>query len=801
MGGVPGVYAAKVVVIGAGVSGQNAAAIALGMQAEVLLLDRNVARLRQMDAIYQGHCQTVASNAYEVERAVLDADLVIGAVLVAGAKAPKLVSNELVSRMKPGSVLVDISIDQGGCFEDSRPTTHADPTYRVHDSVFYCVANMPGAVPHTSTYALTNVTLPYAVELANRGWRDALRADHALALGPEHPRGPRHQRPRSPRPTATSRSSLDERAALRSWTTAHLSLWYRDGSRLARASAGAGRADRRRTSPSSARASPGCGRRTTCSGSTRRCGWHSSRPRSPGSARPDATAAGARRLFPVRRSTLAASPVREAAIAQYARHAGLGGRGRPRGDGRGHRRRHRTRRDRRGSPASPAQLARAREEAETARRSGWTSSSSTASTPAGGSTPPARSARPTHRTAPRSTRRKLVRGLADVVDGPRRRGSSNGHRASCRRRRASSAPSAAGSAREFVVRATEGYTPQLPGQRRALVPVYSLIIATEPLPDSVWDEIGLAERETFADYRHLIIYGQRTADGRMVFGGRGAPYHFGSRIDASYDRAPAVFDALRRDAASSCSRCCVGDPHHAPRGAARSASRATGTRRSASTRHRRRLGRRVRRRRRLDDEPGRPHARRPDHRPTTDLTALPWVGHRSRNWEPEPLRWLGANAGLRAMTWADHAERRHGRPSRVADADGHAMMGRSSRADAPRSPGSREKASSDRADLDALLDTTHIGHFGLVVDGRTPVVIPTAVVRDGDRVLLHGRPGRRGCAGSAAGAPTSLAVTGVRRARGRPIGVRVVDPLPQRGAVRDVLARSTTPRRTACSTW
>jgi alanine dehydrogenase len=183
MGGVPGVHAARVVVIGAGVSGTNAAAIALGMQAEVLLLDRNVARLRQIDAIYQGHCQTIASNALEVERAVLEADMVIGAVLVAGAKAPKLISNDLVSRMKPGSVLVDISIDQGGCFEDSRPTTHAEPTYQVHNSVFYCVANMPGAVPHTSTYALTNVTLPYAVELANRGWKDALRADRALALG------------------------------------------------------------------------------------------------------------------------------------------------------------------------------------------------------------------------------------------------------------------------------------------------------------------------------------------------------------------------------------------------------------------------------------------------------------------------------------------------------------------------------------------------------------------------------------------------------------------------------------------
>ena len=183
MGGVSGVYAAKVVVLGAGVAGMNAAAIALGMQAEVLLLDLNIARLRNADAIYQGHMQTIASNLYEVERAVLDADLVIGAVLVPGAKAPKLVSNELVSRMKPGSVLVDIAIDQGGCFEDSRPTTHADPTYRVHDSVFYCVANMPGAVPHTSTYALTNVTLPYAVALADKGWKQSCLDDHPLALG------------------------------------------------------------------------------------------------------------------------------------------------------------------------------------------------------------------------------------------------------------------------------------------------------------------------------------------------------------------------------------------------------------------------------------------------------------------------------------------------------------------------------------------------------------------------------------------------------------------------------------------
>jgi alanine dehydrogenase len=183
MGGVPGVRPANVVVIGGGVSGMNATMIALGMQANVTLLDKSVNKLRQLDAIYQGKLTTVASNAYEIEMAVLEADLVIGAVLVPGAKAPKLVSNELVSRMKPGSVLVDISIDQGGCFEDSHPTTHADPVYTVHNSVFYCVANMPGSVPHTSTYALTNVTLPYAVELANRGWRDALRADAPLALG------------------------------------------------------------------------------------------------------------------------------------------------------------------------------------------------------------------------------------------------------------------------------------------------------------------------------------------------------------------------------------------------------------------------------------------------------------------------------------------------------------------------------------------------------------------------------------------------------------------------------------------
>ena len=169
MGGVSGIYAAKVVVLGAGVAGMNAAAIALGMQAEVLVLDRNIEKLRAGGPDLPGPLQTVASNSYEVERACIDADLVIGAVLVAGAKAPTLVSDDLVSRMKPGAVLVDIAVDQGGCFESTRPTTHSHPTFMVHEAVFYCVANMPGAVPHTSTYALTNVTLPYVERIAGPG--------------------------------------------------------------------------------------------------------------------------------------------------------------------------------------------------------------------------------------------------------------------------------------------------------------------------------------------------------------------------------------------------------------------------------------------------------------------------------------------------------------------------------------------------------------------------------------------------------------------------------------------------------
>jgi alanine dehydrogenase len=181
--GVPGTYPARIVVLGGGVAGANAVTVAVGLGATVIVLDTNLAKLRELDAQYDGRVQTIASNTFEIERAVIDADMVIGSVLVPGAKAPKLVSNDLVSRMKPGSVLVDIAVDQGGCFADTRATTHADPTYAVHGSLFYCVANMPGAVPHTSTYALTNATLPYVRSIANRGWRDALRADDALALG------------------------------------------------------------------------------------------------------------------------------------------------------------------------------------------------------------------------------------------------------------------------------------------------------------------------------------------------------------------------------------------------------------------------------------------------------------------------------------------------------------------------------------------------------------------------------------------------------------------------------------------
>jgi len=183
LGGVGGVANAKVVIIGAGVSGQNAANIALGMGADVTLLDTDLDKLRMSFWRYNNQVHGLASSKLAIEQHVTQADMVIGAVLIPGAAAPKLVSNELVSRMKPGSVLVDIAVDQGGCFEDTHATTHSDPTFPVHNSIFYCVANMPGAVPNTSTYALTNATMPYAVALANKGWVQACRDDHSLALG------------------------------------------------------------------------------------------------------------------------------------------------------------------------------------------------------------------------------------------------------------------------------------------------------------------------------------------------------------------------------------------------------------------------------------------------------------------------------------------------------------------------------------------------------------------------------------------------------------------------------------------
>jgi alanine dehydrogenase len=183
MGGVPGVAPAKVIVIGGGMAGDNAAAVAMGMGARVTVFDLNINTLRKIDAEYGGSIETRYSSTLELEEAVKDADLVIGAVLVPGAKAPKLVTNAMVAHMKSGAVLVDIAIDQGGCFEDSRPTTHDDPTFALHDTVFYCVANMPGAVPRTSTFALTNATMPYVLKLADKGWQAACKADAALARG------------------------------------------------------------------------------------------------------------------------------------------------------------------------------------------------------------------------------------------------------------------------------------------------------------------------------------------------------------------------------------------------------------------------------------------------------------------------------------------------------------------------------------------------------------------------------------------------------------------------------------------
>ncbi|WP_435080381.1 alanine dehydrogenase [Clavibacter michiganensis] len=183
LGGVPGTPKARVVVIGGGVAGEHAAANALGMGADVTIIDLSIPRLRELEIRFGGQVQTRVSSAYEIAAQLKDADLVIGSVLIPGAQAPKLVTDAMVATMKKGSVLVDIAIDQGGCFEGSHATTHDDPTFDVHGSVYYCVANMPGAVPETSTRALTNATLPYVIALAEKGWKRALAEDPALALG------------------------------------------------------------------------------------------------------------------------------------------------------------------------------------------------------------------------------------------------------------------------------------------------------------------------------------------------------------------------------------------------------------------------------------------------------------------------------------------------------------------------------------------------------------------------------------------------------------------------------------------
>lgn len=183
MGGVPGTSEANVLVLGGGVVGEQSAMMAHGLHANVTVMDVNVSRLSQIATMHHGGILTRYSTALDLSEQIEQADVVVGSVLIPGKRAPKLVTDEMVSRMKPGSVLVDVAIDQGGCFENSRPTTHDDPTFSVHDAIYYCVANMPGSVPVTATAALNNATLPYVLKLAGAGWRDALRADEALAKG------------------------------------------------------------------------------------------------------------------------------------------------------------------------------------------------------------------------------------------------------------------------------------------------------------------------------------------------------------------------------------------------------------------------------------------------------------------------------------------------------------------------------------------------------------------------------------------------------------------------------------------
>jgi glycine/D-amino acid oxidase-like deaminating enzyme len=267
---------------------------------------------------------------------------------------------------------------------------------------------------------------------------------------------------------------------------------------------------------------------------------------------------------------------------------------------------------------------------------------------------------------------KLVRGLADAVE---RRGARVLEHTPVTAIEPHAVHTGAGTVRaQYVVRATEGYTARLPGSRRAVAPVYSLIVATEPLPDSTWDTIGLRGRETFSDHRHLIVYGQRSADGRLVFGGRGAPYHFGSRISPGYDRVPRVFEALHETVIElfpALRGAAITHRWGGPLGIARDWHASVGLdRRSGYAWAGGYVGDGVS----TTNLAGRTLADLLAGN-ESDLTRLPWVGHRARNWEPEPLRWLGVNAGLQAMTWADRAEERHGRPSRLAAAVS-AIMGR-----------------------------------------------------------------------------------------------------------------------------
>ena len=267
---------------------------------------------------------------------------------------------------------------------------------------------------------------------------------------------------------------------------------------------------------------------------------------------------------------------------------------------------------------------------------------------------------------------KLVRGLADVVES---RGARIYEGSPVRLIEPHRVQTDVGElSAHIIVRATEGYTAALPGLRRAIAPVYSLIIATEPLPSTTWDAIGLRERETFSDFRHLIIYGQRTANDRMVFGGRGAPYHYGSRITAAQDRVPAVFAALQEalvELFPVLRSAAITHRWGGPLGIARDWHASVGLDRATGLAW---AGGYVGDGVSTSNLAGRTLADLITGREST-LTTLPWVGHRSRNWEPEPLRWLGANAGLRAMSWADRAEERHGRASRLASV-ANAMMSR-----------------------------------------------------------------------------------------------------------------------------